>query len=53
MNKFYCTGEYVLKLIASFLVVHCIRQCDWCSCNAVDFYSEGVWFEFWPAHGLF
>jgi hypothetical protein len=22
----------------------CIWQCGWCSCNAVDFCSEGVWF---------
>lgn len=42
MNKFCCTREYVLKFIASFLVVQCVRQCDWCSYNAVDYYSEGV-----------
>lgn len=53
MNKFFCTREYILKFIASFLVLHCIRQCEWCSCNAVDFYSEGFWFEFWPGHGPF
>jgi len=52
MNKFYCTIEYVLKFIA-FLVLRCIKQCDWCNCNAVDFCSEGAWFEFWPGHGLF